>query len=121
MDPEQVIRDPEGRMRCRQCGFAYDLDPPAIAEATRAGLKAVETALDSVPESDRGRRVNSDVWSVNAYMAHLATAVTVITGRVRAIAEEDEPYLAYYDQDEEAEQRGTDSIPAGESLQALEQ
>ncbi len=32
MDPTQVVRDENGVMRCRQCGFPYALSPEELAQ-----------------------------------------------------------------------------------------
>lgn len=119
MDPNQVVRDPDGVMRCSQCDFRYNLSPSEIVDATARGLDAVLTALAGTPPDRRATRPAPDVWSVNAYTFHLGEAAEVITGRVQRIAAEDRPELTYYDQDVSIEDAQADSIPADESLQTL--
>jgi hypothetical protein len=116
MDPTQVVRDEHSTMRCRECGFPYDLPPHEVVRRARAAVESVRSAVESVPEDQRGRRPQPDVWSVNGYVAHLADAATTIGERVRAIAETDRPPLPYYDQDRAAVERDYDGQPAEQSL-----
>jgi hypothetical protein len=119
MDPTQVVRDEHGVMRCRECGFPYDLPPAEVVRRARAAVESVRAAVESVPEAQRGRRPSPDVWSVNGYAAHLADAATVIGERVRSIAETDRPPLPYYDQDQAAVARNYDGQPAARSLSRI--
>jgi hypothetical protein len=120
MDPTQVIRDENGVMRCRECGFSYNLAPEEIASRSGSGLAAVQEALATVPTAKRALRPSPQVWSVNAYAAHLADAAVVITERVRAITEQDRPPLPYHDQDQAVEEGHADEQPADASLIRLE-
>lgn len=119
MDPRQVARDPDGVMRCRECGFRYELEPRQVVEQSRSGLDKVTSALQSVPVEYRPIRPSPDIWSVNAYTAHLADAADVISYRVRTIAREERPKLAYHDQDQAVEDTHADERPAGRSLEQL--
>lgn len=119
MDPNQVIRGHDGVLRCHQCGFEYTLSLHEIPDQAASGLEAVDAALAGVPEPDRGRRPSPDVWSVNAYMAHLADAAEVIDWRVTAIAAEDMPLLPNHDQDRAVEESRADEVPADASLDRL--
>ena len=121
MDPEQVVRDERGVMRCRDCGFGYNLTPDEIVANSAAGLTAVRAALGDVPERVRGVRPSPAVWSVNAYVVHLAEAAAIITERVRAIASQERPFLPYYDQDRSIAEGRADEQPAEESLRQLEE
>lgn len=120
MDPTQVMRDADGTMRCRQCGFTYDLTEVQVAEQANAGMEAVREAVASTPKERRAVRPEPSVWSVNAYTAHLVDAAGVIMWRVRAIAEQNRPTLPYHDQDEAVEQGREDEIPAEDSVEQLE-
>jgi len=120
MDPSQVSRDESGVMRCRECGFGYNLAPGEIAERSRSGVGAVRAAIAGVPEASRHRRPSPGVWSVNAYVAHLADAAGVIRDRVRAIMELDRPALPYHDQDRAVEEGNADEQSADVSLRRLE-
>ncbi|HLJ69050.1 MAG TPA: DinB family protein [Chloroflexota bacterium] len=119
MDPTQVVRDDDGVMRCRDCGFRYELDPAAIGQQTATGLEAAVAALAGVPDSIRALRPAPRVWSVNAYASHLADAAGVIHQRVVAIAEQERPYLPYHDQDEAVATGDADLAPASESTERL--
>jgi hypothetical protein len=118
MDPKQVVRTPEG-LRCRECGFAYTLSPVGVADQTIAGLAMVEAAGSAVPQERRGVRPKPDVWSVNAYLAHLPDAARIISERVQAIVEHDNPWLPWVDESQAAEQGRYDERPAEESLAEL--
>jgi hypothetical protein len=119
MDPNQVERDPRGVMRCRQCGFAYNLQPGEVAAETESGLLAVEAAVAGTPPHTWSSRPEPTVWSVNAYAAHLDQAATVITSRVVAIASQDHPFLPYWEQDEAIESIDGDAISAEQSIARL--
>src|SRR5947209_2057612 len=119
MDPTQVIRDEHGVMRCRECGFPYDLSPGEVVQRARQALHSLQSAVEGVPPHLRSRRPQPDVWSVNGYTAHLADAAGVIGTRVRAIAESDRPPLPYYDQDDASSERDYDGQPAEQSLPRL--
>jgi hypothetical protein len=119
MDPEQVVRTDDGAMRCRQCGFTYELPPEDLLEQVAVGMAEVRSAVASVPEKRRDARPSPEVWSVNAYVAHLADAAAVITERVRRIATEDNPSLAYHQQDDAADEGRYDEQPADRLLERL--
>lgn len=119
MDPKQVQRDPRGVLRCRECGFAYELEPRGVASETESGLSAVEAAVDETPVALLSRRPAPDVWSVNAYAAHLEQAAEVIAARVTAIAVQDVPLLPNHDQDAAVEAANGDTVPAQRSLERL--
>jgi hypothetical protein len=119
MDPQQVVRGDDGIMRCTQCGFAYDLNAEETALRTKDGFDAFEFAVLAVPESVQSRRPSPNVWSVNAYSAHMAEAANVIYERVHNIAEQDRPELEWYDEDEAVQRGGYDSRPAVDSLEPL--
>src|SRR5438105_14758113 len=99
-------------MTCRQCGFTYNLSPAELISQSQIGLDAVERAIEEVPPDRLDRQPQPDVWSVNAYVAHLADASDVILQRARMIAEQDAPALPYHQQDQAAEEGGYDRIPA---------
>ena len=119
MDPEQVQRGDDGVMRCTQCGFAYNHDSGETAEAAQDGLESFEFAVLAVPEAVQSKRPAPDVWSVNAYSAHMAEAATVIYERVRNIAEQDRPTLEWFDENESVQRGQYDERPAVESLAPL--
>jgi hypothetical protein len=119
MDPQQVVRGDDGVMRCTQCGFAYDHDAPETARLAGDGFEAFQFAVLGVPERLQARRPSPDVWSVNAYAAHMAEAATVIYERVRNITEQDRPTLEWYDESEAVERGNYDERPAVESLEPL--
>ncbi len=119
MDTRQVVRDDTGTMRCRECGFPYALSPLEVAERADHALATVREAVAAVPVELRGRRPSPAVWSVNAYVAHLAEAAAVIAGRIQAIIARDRPPLASYDQDQTARVGRFDERPADDSLIAL--
>ena len=119
MDTRQVTRDENGTMRCRECGFPYALAPGEVADRADQAMAAVDDAVRAAPLTLRGRRPAPDVWSVNAYTAHLAEAALVIDGRIRRMAQEDRPALAAYDQDHTAAEGRFDERPADASLATL--
>lgn len=119
MDTQQVVRDDTGTMRCRECGFPYALSPLEVADRADRALVTVREAVAAVPMKMRGRRPAPAVWSVNAYVAHLAEAAAVIAGRLQAIIVHDRPPLASYDQDQTARAGRFDERPADDSLIAL--
>ena len=121
MDTRQVVRDDTGTLRCRECGFPYALSPLEVAARADRGLDAMREAVATVPVELRGRRPAPAVWSVNAYVAHLAEAAAVISGRIQAIIAHDRPPLASYDQDQTACAGRFDERPAHDSLIALGQ
>lgn len=121
MDPEQVARNRDGILTCRQCGFTYDLSPADLVLEMERGLQAVRDAVTAASPERLDRRPEPDVWSVNAYVAHLAVAAEVITGRVRLIAAEENPFLPYYQQDDAAAEDAYDRWPADASLRRLEE
>jgi hypothetical protein len=121
MDPSQVIRDANGVMRCRECGFSYDLDRREVANRAGSAFAAVQAAVAATPEERRSVRPSPEVWSVNAYAQHLVDAAAVINLRVRAIAETDRPELPYHDQDRAVEEERADEVPATDSLARLEE
>lgn len=120
MDPAQVVRDENGMMRCRECGFTYGRSREEVVELTGQGLEAVRTALASTDSARRHLRPDPLVWSVNAYVAHLSDAAALIDERVHQIAEHDHPLLAWHDQDEAVERGRQDTQPADASLSRLE-
>lgn len=120
MDPKQVVRNRDRILLCRQCGFRYDLSSSDLVMQTERGLRAVRLATAETPEVRLTRRPEPDVWSVNAYVAHLADAAEVIAARVRRIAEEERPFLPYHQQDEAAAAENYDLKPAQASLQRLD-
>lgn len=120
MDPQQVIRDNDGTFRCRDCGFRYALDATSAASAAEQGVVAVRDAVSVTPDALRSRRPRPEVWSINAYTAHLVEVGDLVLGRVRAIAESDRPHLPAYDQDAAADAGRFDERPAEESLPKLE-
>lgn len=119
MDPQQVVRGDDGVMRCKQCGFAYQLDAQETARHAGEGLEAFQFAVLGVPERLQAQRPSAHVWSVNAYSAHMAEAATVIYERVRNIAEQDRPTLEWFDENEAVERGNYDDRPAVESLEPL--
>jgi hypothetical protein len=121
MDPSQVTRDDQGVMACRECGFRYTLTPAEIVERSDRGVVGVRDAVTGVPVAQRGIRPSPEVWSVNAYSAHLADAAGVITERARAIAEQDRPPLPYHDQDRAVEEGRADEQDAEVSLRQLDE
>jgi hypothetical protein len=121
MDPKQVLRDSNGVMRCRECGFTYNLDRDEVARRVGPNFEAVRLAVVASPADRRHIRPASTVWSINAYTAHLADAAGVINLRMRAIAETDRPELPYHDQDHAVEEARADERPAEESLAQLEE
>jgi DinB superfamily len=120
MDPTQVIRQPDGTMQCRECGFRYTLTSEEVAIRAGRALAAVRAAVASIPEQDRNRRPAPRVWSVNAYTAHLADAIDVIYARIQSIAELDRPLLAWHDQDQAVEDGHQNEKPVADSLEQLE-
>jgi hypothetical protein len=106
-------------MRCRQCGFTYDLGMEETARRAESGLQAFEAAVRATSDDRAGRRPAPDVWSVNAYSAHMAEAANVIYERVRNIATQDHPTLEWYDESEAVERGRYDDRPAVESLAPL--
>jgi len=120
MDPSQVVRDENGMMRCRECGFTYGRSREEVVELTGQGLEAVRTALAGADSTSRHLRPDPLVWSVNAYVAHLADAAELINGRVHQIAEQEDPTLAWHDQDAAVEEGRQDAQPADESQSRLE-
>jgi hypothetical protein len=121
MDPQQVTRDPNGTLRCRNCGFAYNLAPGQIVDQAVVGLEAVIAAVASTRLDIRHVRPSPRVWSVNAYTAHLAEAMEIVSGRVRLMVEHDRPTLQWYDENETAERGRFDERPADQSVRQLEQ
>jgi hypothetical protein len=121
MDPQQVIRGSDGIMRCRECGFAYNLERGEVANRSASGFSAVQAAVLATPDERRSVRPAPAIWSVNAYTSHLADAAAIINLRVRAIAETDRPELPYHDQDKAVAEGHADEIAATDSLQRLEE
>lgn len=119
MDPNQVKRDDDGTMRCIQCGFRYDLSPTQVAERAEAGVETVRQAVADTPMDRRSRRPAPDVWSVNAYARHLADATGVILQRIDLIIAENHPYLPYWDEAADAEEKNIDNSPADDSVPVL--
>ncbi len=112
MDPNQVIRDEAGVMKCRECGFAYNLTPHEINSRATDGLAAVRAALAAVPVEHRFLRPSPDV-------AHLADASRVIIWRVKTIAEQEDPPLPNHDQDRAVEDSHADNRLSSESMEEL--
>lgn len=106
-------------MRCRECGFEYVLSPEAISERAKSGYEAVAAAVATVPASYQGQRQSPAVWSVNAYVAHLADAAEVIHWRINAITTRDRPSLPNHDQEAAVERTRADERPTEESLPRL--
>ncbi|HEX6506967.1 MAG TPA: DinB family protein [Chloroflexota bacterium] len=119
MDPTQVIRGDDGIFRCRQCGFSYDLDRVETAQRAADDFETFRTVVLESPEEIRGWRPAPEIWSINAYTAHMAEAANIIYERVRNIAEQDRPVLEYYDEQEAVERGHYDDRPAVESLEPL--
>jgi hypothetical protein len=119
MDSQQVVRGDDGVMHCTQCGFAYDLDSQETARRAGDGFDAFQFAVVAVPERLQPERPAPDIWSVNAYAAHMAEAANVIYERVRNIAEQERPTLEWYDENEAVERGRYDDRPAVESLEPL--
>lgn len=120
MDPTQVVRDPDGSFRCRECGFRYALTREEIVRTCTDTVPAVRNAAQAVPDALRTRRTQPQVWSPNAYCAHLADAAELIEKRVRRIATEERPLLPGYDQDAAAEAGQFDEVPIDASLPRIE-
>jgi len=106
-------------MRCRDCGFAYTLTLDEVADRVGLGLQSVHDAVDGVPQEARTRRPAPEVWSGNAYPAHLSDAAKVIYGRTVAIAEQNRPLLAWHDQDQAVEEGRSDERLSSDSLTEL--
>lgn len=119
MDPKQVVPDAQGVWRCTECGFPYNQSPHEVGAATASGVQAVQGALANIPENVRGRRPAPDVWSVNAYVGHLADVGELVTERVRRISTEDRPVLENQDQDRRVAEMGYDQVPADASMTRL--
>ena len=120
MDPTQVLRGDDGVFTCRECGFRYALSGAEIARVCATTVVEVRAAALAVPESLRARRTAPEVWSPNAYCAHLADASELIEGRARRIVSEDRPLLRGYDQDEAAVRGRYDEVSMDTSLPRIE-
>lgn len=120
MDPTQVLRGDDGVFTCRDCGFRYALSGAEIARVCATTVGDVWAAALAIPESLRGRRTAPQVWSPNAYCAHLADAAELIEGRARRIVTEDRPLLHAYDQEEAAVRGRFDEVPMESSLPRIE-
>jgi len=120
MDPTQVLRGDDGVFTCRECGFRYALSGAEIARVCATTVVEVRAAALAVPESLRARRTAPEVWSPNAYCAHLADASELIEGRARRIVSEDRPLLRGYDQDEAAVRGCFDEVSMDTSLPRIE-
>jgi len=120
MDPTQVLRGDDGVFACRECGFSYALSGAEIAQVCATTIGDVWAAALTIPDSLRGRRTAPEVWSPNAYSAHLADAAELIEGRARRIVTEDRPLLPGYDQDEAAVVGHFDEVPMEASLPRIE-
>lgn len=119
MDPRQVHSDPDGILRCSQCGTGYDLEPGTAPGAVREQAASFVAAVTGVPASARDQRPDPRTWSVNGYAAHTADVLALLTRRLRLILTEDSPELAGYDEDGEARRGRFDDIPAQQSVTAV--
>jgi hypothetical protein len=115
-----VLREPDGTFRCRECGFRYALTGPEMLAVVRENVGRVRQAARAIPVEVRGQRTAPEVWSPNAYCAHLADATELIESRVRRIATEDRPFLRGYDQDAAAEAGRFDEVPVEPSLDRVD-
>ncbi len=61
MDPAQVVRDENGMMRCRECGFIYGRSREEVVELTGQGLEAVRNALTGADAAFRHLRPDPSV------------------------------------------------------------
>jgi len=120
MDRDQVLREPDGTFRCRECGFRYALSGAQIAATCTAAVVDVGDTARAIHTPLRERRPAPAVWSPNAYCAHLAEATELIELRVRRIATEDRPQLAGYDQDAAADDGGFDRVPMERTMPRIE-
>lgn len=119
VDPRQVRPDPDGILRCTQCGLAYELAPREAAAALREYGAALVAAVTETPEPGRDQRPDARTWSVNGYAAHAADVAGVLTARMRQVLDEDSPELDGYDEDRVARRGGFDDVPARESTVLL--
>jgi len=120
VDPRQVVRQSDGTFQCRECGFRYALSGPEMVAVVREAVGQVREAALAIPVEVRGQRTAPQVWSPNAYCAHLADATELIEGRVRRIATEDRPFLRGYDQDAAALAGRFDEVPVEPSLDRVD-
>lgn len=120
MDPHQVARDSNGIMQCTQCGFRYNHSAHEVAELSESGYDSVREVVAVTPFDRMNVRPAPDVWSVNAYTAHLAEASGVILSRVRLIATEDHPAIAWYDENESVQRNRLDERETAAALIELE-
>ncbi|MFP5334762.1 MAG: DinB family protein [Actinomycetes bacterium] len=116
MDPRQVHSGDDGLLRCSQCGMVYDLEPGDAPSAVRRRGADLVAAVTGTPAATRDQRPDPATWSVNAYAAHVADTLELLTTRVRRLLEEDDPDLPGYDQDAEARRRHFDDVPAQQSV-----
>jgi hypothetical protein len=120
MDITQVFRESDGTFRCRNCGFRYALSGAEIVTTCTIAVVDVRSSALAVAAPLRARRIAPDVWSPNAYCAHLADASELIEGRVRRIATKERPFLPGYDQDAAAVRGHFDDLPVEPSLQRID-
>jgi hypothetical protein len=120
VDPRQVVLEDDGTFRCRECGFRYALTGPELIGAVGSTLGQLREAALAIPVELRRQRTAPEVWSPNAYCAHLADATELIEGRVRRIATEDRPFLRGYDQDAAAEAGRFDEVAMKPSLDRVD-
>jgi DinB superfamily len=120
VDPQQVTRNSNGDMQCRQCGFRYNHSAHEVAELSKSGYESVREVVEATPPDRANVRPAPHVWSVNAYTAHLAEASGVVLSRVRLIATEDRPAIAWYDENESVERNRLDERETAASLVGLQ-
>ncbi len=61
MDPAQVVRDENGMMRCRECGFTYGRSREEVVDLTGQELEAVSKALAGTESTRRHLRPDPSV------------------------------------------------------------
>jgi hypothetical protein len=76
-----------------------------IVDTLRALPGQVEELVEGLSEDALRWRPSPDQWSIKEVCAHLRDSAEIEGTRIRRLAEEDDPFLAAYDQDALARER----------------
>jgi DinB superfamily len=95
--------------RCDECGFDYDVSPPAAAAAAgdiAAGAEEIATLVGAATTPDIAARRRPDVWSPLEYGCHVRDVLLVQRERVLLARREDQPSFAPMGRDERVVHEG---------------
>ena len=111
---------------CPECGLDYEtVSPRDAAAAVRSFPRRYRALLVAPGDAEQAddvvrRRPDPATWSALEYTAHVADVLDHLGAAIRRVIVEDEPTIAFFDNDERATQQGYNDMAQGEVLGWLE-